>query len=167
MLAPDSRHASRSAKASSGRVSAVAVYTTASTPLANATPVSGVASTPNGSMKASSPASRPTLAGFDTITPTSSRSACAATARIAGRPAFPVPHTTTRYAPRSVMGRQPTSVLGRSAGNRLPPLAPPVGIHEDAQLRVPAVRDLGGVLEVVQAVLALLLTGGVAPQHRV
>ena len=63
-----------------------------------ATLVSSVASTPSGSMNASSPASRPTFAGFDTTTPTSSRSACAATARIAGRPAFPVPHTTTRYA---------------------------------------------------------------------
>src|SRR3954469_7450257 len=39
----------------------------------------------------------------------------------------------------------------------LPPLAPPVGTHEDPQLRVPAVGDLGGVLEVVEAVLALLL----------
>ncbi len=62
-------------------------------------------------MNASSPASRPTLAGFDTTTPTSSRSACAATARIAGRPAFPVPHTTTRYfGTRYAMGRQPTEI---------------------------------------------------------
>src|SRR5882724_6331987 len=103
-------------------------------------------------MNESSPASRPTLAGFDTTTPTSSRSACAATARIAGRPAFPVPHTTTRYfATRSVMGRQPTRV---SVGDLLPPLAIPIGTDEDPQLRVPAVRDLGGVLEVVEAVVA-------------
>jgi len=42
-------------------------------------------------------------------------------------------------------------------GDRLPPLAPPVGADEDAQHRVPAVRDLGSVLEVVPAVLALLV----------
>src|SRR4029450_4093385 len=38
---------------------------------------------------------------------------------------------------------------------------------EDAPLRVPAVRDLGGVLEVVPAVLALLLALGLALEHRV
>ncbi len=39
--------------------------------------------------------------------PTSSRSRCAATARIAGRPTLPVPHTTTRYVMGGMLrGRQ-------------------------------------------------------------
>jgi len=42
-------------------------------------------------------------------------------------------------------------------GDGLPPLAPPVGADEDADLLVPAVRDLCRVLEVVAAVLALLV----------
>ena len=54
-------------------------------------------------MPASSPASLPTFAGLATITPASSRSRWPATALIAGRPTFPVPHTTTR----NVMGADP------------------------------------------------------------
>src|SRR4051812_15522202 len=49
----------------------------------------------------------------------------------------------------------------------VPPLAPPFGAHEDAELGVPAVRDVGGVLEVVEAVVALLVAGGRAFEHRV
>ena len=47
-------------------------------------------------------------------------------------------------------------------GDVLPPLAPPLGADEDAQLRVPAVRDVGVGVEVVQAVVALLLARRVA-----
>jgi len=57
-------------------------------------------------------------------------------------------------------GPAPAVVVAPSGGvfrDRLPPLAPPLGVDEDAHLRVPAVRDLGGVLEVVAAVLALLV----------
>ena len=45
---------------------------------------------------ARSPASRPTLSGFDTHTPTSSRSGRASMPARAWRPTFPVPHSTTR-----------------------------------------------------------------------
>jgi hypothetical protein len=82
--------------ASIGRVSAVAAYTTASGRRASAAATSSVARTPVVAMPASSPASRPTFAGLETITPTSSSPRFAHTARIAGCPTLPVPQTTTR-----------------------------------------------------------------------
>src|SRR5262249_1678977 len=48
-----------------------------------------------------------------------------------------------------------------------PPLTPPVGADEDAEFRMPAVRDVCGVLEVVPAVLAPLIAARSAAQHRV
>ena len=72
------------------------------------------------------------------------------------RPGTSSAHATTRRdAARSLLR------------DLLPPLAPPVLAHQDAELRVPAVRDLGGVLQVVQAVLALLArpTGGRAARR--
>src|SRR5438128_12646524 len=57
-----------------------------------------VAATPRcWSSPASSPASRPTLSGFETQTPTSSMSGRLVTPMIAFLPTFPVLHTTTRY----------------------------------------------------------------------
>src|SRR5205807_9980222 len=61
----------------------------------------------------------------------------------------------------------PRRVGSSAVGNRLPPLAPPVGADQDAQLRVPAIRDLGRVLEVVPAVLAMLLALRLSLEHRV
>jgi hypothetical protein len=95
-FAPASRHRTMSPIASSGRVSAVAAYATASGRSASAAATSSVARTPVGAMPASSPASRPTFAGVETITPTSSSPRLAHTARIAGLPTLPVPQTTTR-----------------------------------------------------------------------
>src|SRR5436190_22686466 len=51
--------------------------------------------------------------------------------------------------------------------NLLPPLAPPLSAHEDAELRVPAVRDVSGFLEVVATVLATLLALRLRLQDRV
>jgi hypothetical protein len=52
-------------------------------------------------------------------------------------------------------------------GDGVPPLAPPLGAHQDAQLGMPAVRDLVVRLEVVETVLALLLAGGLPRQYGV
>ena len=105
----------------------------------------------------------PTLAGFDTTTPDElevgvrrhrpdRRSPCVAR---------PPHHHPVRH--RRMLRRTRADLLR----DLLPPLAPPVAAHEDAQLGVPAVRDLGGVLQVVEAVLALLAVGRVSAQHRV
>src|ERR1019366_3864315 len=53
-----------------------------------------------------------------------------------------------------------SGVLGKGA----PPLAPPFRPDQDPQLLVPAVGDVVVRLEVVPAVLALLVSGGLALQ---
>src|SRR5579863_1796603 len=97
-LAPARRILSRSARASGRRWSAMAVCTTQSGASANRASTSSVAATPRLRPRpARSPASRPTLSGFDTHTPTSSRSGRASMPARAWRPTLPVPHNTTRY----------------------------------------------------------------------
>src|SRR4051812_13174950 len=59
---------------------------------------SSVASTPVGGPPRSAPASRPTLSGSYTRTPTSSKSARSTIVRNACRPTLPVPHWIRRYA---------------------------------------------------------------------
>src|SRR4051794_16105217 len=95
-FAPESRHATMSSSAPSGRVSPVAAYTTASGGSSRTDDESAVAITPVGrSRPTRSAASRPTLSAFDTTTAVNSRSGFAITARTAGWPTFPVPHTAT------------------------------------------------------------------------
>ena len=75
----------------------MAVWTTQSGSSASTASVSSVAATPSERPRpARSPASRPALSGFDTHTPTSSRSGRASMPASAWRPTFPVPHSTTR-----------------------------------------------------------------------
>src|SRR5690606_629158 len=47
----------------------------------------------------------------------------------------------------------------------LPPLTPPVGTNQDAQLRVPAIRKLGVGLEIEETVVALLAAIGHALEN--
>src|SRR5205823_10934272 len=49
----------------------------------------------------------------------------------------------------------------------LPPLTPPVATDEDAQLRMPAIRNLLIGLDVIEAVVAALLRVGLTTQDRV
>src|SRR5579863_5599287 len=49
-------------------------------------------------------------------------------------------------------------------GDLLPPLAPPVPPDEDAELGVPAVGEVFGLVEVVAAIVAPLVARGVPPQ---
>src|SRR6476660_5723844 len=70
--------------------------------------------------------------------------------------------TCTRW---SRGGRKRRALL--SFGNGVPPLTPPLGAHQDSQLRVPAIGEVGGRLEVVPAVLALLFAGRSALGYRV
>src|SRR3954471_9620112 len=55
-------------------------------------------------------------------------------------------------------------------GDLLPPLAPPIAAHEDAQVRMPAVREVGVRVEVEEAVVAPVhlaeLLEGVRSQDR-
>src|SRR5678815_2570649 len=48
-----------------------------------------------------------------------------------------------------------------------PPLAPPAPADQDPQLGVPAVREVGVRIEVVQTVVALLVAVRLALEHRV
>src|SRR4051794_29335399 len=55
-------------------------------------------------------------------------------------------------------GRASSTQEAESAGrDLLPPLAPPAAAHEDAQVRVPAVRQVGVGIEVEEAVVAPVL----------
>src|SRR5829696_1639983 len=97
-LTPARSRRSRSVSASKMRLSAMAVCTTQSGSSASSASASLVATTPRSrSSPASLPASTPTLSGFDTHTPTSSRSGRASMPAIACRPTLPVLHCTTRY----------------------------------------------------------------------
>ena len=58
---------------------------------------SSVAAIPTGSIPLSSPASRPTLSGLATPTPTSSKAGWRTTSGMTIRPTKPVPQTTTRF----------------------------------------------------------------------
>ena len=118
---------------------------------ASATAVSSVASTPSGSMTGELTGVAPDLlrVRHDDTHELEVGVRRHRSDRRSSRVARPPHHHPVRH------GRQATPKA--LFGNGLPPLAPPVGAHEDAQLRVPAVRDLRGVLQVVEAVLALLL----------
>src|SRR6516164_973235 len=74
-----------------------------------------------------------------------------ATAFVPHDPQFPVP---------------PQGALLRAVRrNLLPPLAPPVPAHEDADLGVPAIGKVLVVLQVVAAVVTSLVTRGMASEH--
>ena len=75
----------------------MAVYETQSASSASNDPASVVAFTPTGPSPHSSPASRPSLPGLWTHSPTSSSSGWPMIPRNAYRPTFPVLHWMTRY----------------------------------------------------------------------
>src|SRR4051795_4258333 len=85
------------------------------------------------------------------------------------QPALPRPAIVASSAAHASQEADRCARRSRSAlvGDLLPPLAPPLGAHEDAQLEVPAIGDLLGGLQVVQAVLALLVAGWMALEHGV
>ena len=95
---PAATKRSRSVSASKMRSSAMAVCTMQSGCSASSASTSLVAATPKVLVSpASSPASWPTLSGFETKTPTSSSSGWAWMPAKAWRPTLPVLHCTTRY----------------------------------------------------------------------
>ena len=69
---------------------------------------SSVAATPTGSMPHSSPTSLPTLSGWLTPTPTSSKAGWRTTSGMTILPTKPVPHTTTRLG-AAVIASSPRS----------------------------------------------------------
>ena len=128
-LIPRRRKPARSSSASVKRSSAIAVCTMQSGSSANSASASVVAATPSVRPNpASSPASLPSFDGFDTQTPTSSRSGRASMPAIACLPTLPVLHCTTRSVTVPLLSRLISLTVAHRSGrwrSRLGSCSPP------------------------------------------